>query len=220
MPPAPTLYGSRQSREATGAARFRPLLGGTACLDFVNTVARHDDPTATDDFGSGYVQVLDWCAHALLVDEAAGRRLSILAGKEPREAASVRRRAIALRTALNAILQATVTGHAPEGGDLAVLNEEVRRARAVEVLVAGEPGLAWQVPAPPSLESPLLAIVRDAAGVLASDRAARIRQCASPTCERFFLDASRNGSRRFCSATGCGSQVRVQRFRARQKQQS
>jgi predicted RNA-binding Zn ribbon-like protein len=218
MCPTPTLYGSRQSRETAHAARFRPLLGGTACLDFVNTVTRHDDPSASDDFGSGYVQFLGWCSHASLVDEATARRLAIVAGKEPREAASVRRRALSLRSSLQHVLQAIVTGDDPEDGDLAVLNEEVARARAVEVLVPKEPGLSWQVPAPPSLESPLLAIARDTAEVLASDRAGRIRQCAGPECERYFLDTSRNGSRRFCSPTGCGSQERVRRFRERQKQ--
>ena len=218
MCPTPTLYGSRQSRETTHATRFRPLLGGAACLDFVNTVARHDDPATSDDFGSGYVQFLGWCAHESLVDETTARRLAIVAGKEPREAASVRRRVLALRAALRGLLDSIATGNAPGPDGLAVLNDEVRRARGVEVLAAGEPGLCWQVPAPPSLESPLLAIARDAARVLASDQAARIRQCAGPECERSFLDTSRNGSRRFCSPTGCGSQERVRRFRQRQKQ--
>ena len=88
-------------------------------------------------------------------------------------------------------------------------------ARSHEVLVDAEHGLAWRVVGPLELDSPLQIVVRDAAGLLTSDRVERIRACANPACERIFLDMSRNGSRQFCSASGCGSRIRVQRFRAR-----
>ncbi len=218
MSTAPTIYGSRQSRESSNVAGFRALRGGVPCLDFVNTIARHDDPAATDDLGSGYVRLIEWCEYAELVDAPGPRRLAIAAGKDPREAASVRRRALGLRAALHRILQAIVTGDTPDEGALAILNQELQRARAAESLVAGGNGLVWQVQGPSTLESPLLVIARDAATVLTSDQASRIRQCAGPACERYFLDTSRNGSRRFCSATGCGSLERVRRFRERQKQ--
>lgn len=217
MPPAPTLYGSRASRDAMRDGAFGPLVGGATCLDFVNTIERHNDPTAHDDLGSGYVRFLDWSVHASLVAPDAARRLGITAGREPREAAGVRRRVLTLRAALANVLDALIRGAAPGEGDLAVLNDELRQARLAESLVIGEAGLAWQVTGKPTLDSPLLEIARDAATLLTSEVVERIRQCDGPDCERYFLDTSRNGSRRYCSSTGCGSQVRVRRFRERQR---
>lgn len=220
MAPTPTLYGSRASREAKRDGRFGPLVGGAICLDFVNTVDRHHDPTARDDLGSGYVRFLDWSVHAALVDPEAARRLGIAAGKEPRDAAAVRRRVVALRAALANLLDALIRNASPDEDALSVLNDEVRQARLAESLVAGDRGLAWDVPGKPALDSPLLVIARDAATLLTSEMVRRIRQCDGPDCERFFLDSSRNGSRRYCSATGCGSQVRVRRFRERHRSPS
>jgi predicted RNA-binding Zn ribbon-like protein len=37
----------------------------------------------------------------------------------------------------------------------------------------------------------------------------RIRQCAHPRCVLWFLDTSRNGSRRWCSMAGCGNRAKA-----------
>ena len=49
---------------------------------------------------------------------------------------------------------------------------------------------------------------------LGSDLAGRLGVCAAPACDRVFVDASRNGRRRFCSAQ-CLSRVKAAAHRAR-----
>jgi predicted RNA-binding Zn ribbon-like protein len=50
--------------------------------------------------------------------------------------------------------------------------------------------------------------------VLGSDLHGRIGVCTAPRCDRVYVDASRNGTRRFCS-TSCQNRVKTAAFRAR-----
>jgi predicted RNA-binding Zn ribbon-like protein len=52
---------------------------------------------------------------------------------------------------------------------------------------------------------------------LGSDLAGRLGVCAAPLCDRVFVDASRNGKRRFCSPQ-CLSRVKAAAHRARRTQ--
>ena len=65
-----------------------------------------------------------------------------------------------------------------------------------------------QVKAPSALD----AIARSAATTL-SDPEAVVRQCSGAACTLFFVDASPNHSRRWCSSATCGKQLRVERRR-------
>ncbi|WP_327088695.1 CGNR zinc finger domain-containing protein [Nonomuraea sp. NBC_01738] len=65
---------------------------------------------------------------------------------------------------------------------------------------------------------------RHAAWVAAADlvrvlgeRAERVRHCANPECVLWFVDISKNGSRRWCSMDVCGNRAKVGRFNQRQK---
>jgi predicted RNA-binding Zn ribbon-like protein len=50
---------------------------------------------------------------------------------------------------------------------------------------------------------------------LLRDRPDRIRRCAHPDCVLWFLDTSRNGTRRWCSMAGCGNRAKAQRHYSR-----
>lgn len=50
---------------------------------------------------------------------------------------------------------------------------------------------------------------------LAVDRPDRIRSCANDACVLHFHDASKNGTRRWCSMAGCGNRAKAQRHYAR-----
>ncbi|TMR94989.1 hypothetical protein EJK15_31085 [Nonomuraea basaltis] len=49
------------------------------------------------------------------------------------------------------------------------------------------------------------------------ERPERVRKCANPQCVLWFLDVSKNGSRRWCSMEGCGNRAKVGRFNQRHK---
>lgn len=49
-------------------------------------------------------------------------------------------------------------------------------------------------------------------------RPERIRRCDHPNCVLWFLDTSRNGTRRWCSMATCGNRSKVQRHYSRSRQ--
>jgi predicted RNA-binding Zn ribbon-like protein len=51
--------------------------------------------------------------------------------------------------------------------------------------------------------------------VLGTDDRGRLGVCTAPRCDRVYVDASRNGTRRFCSTT-CQNRVKTAAFRSRQ----
>lgn len=212
-----TLYGRSHQHTAASDQDFRPLRGGVACLDFVNTADHHGATPARDYFAPGYANLLQWFVHAELVDDGAAKVLLRLAQKQPREASVVRKRAQALRAAIRRITIACINGTRPPEADLLTLNEELRRAFASGSFVAAEQGLTWAWTSRRELDSLLWPVARSAAELLSGDRLARVRECAREGCQLLFLDSSKNGSRRFCSTSGCGNATRVRRFRARQE---
>jgi predicted RNA-binding Zn ribbon-like protein len=50
-----------------------------------------------------------------------------------------------------------------------------------------------------------------------TNRPGRIRQCAHPRCVLWFLDTSRNASRRWCSMAGCGNRAKAQQHYRRRR---
>jgi predicted RNA-binding Zn ribbon-like protein len=63
-------------------------------------------------------------------------------------------------------------------------------------------------------------IARDAVDIFTASAHDRIRECASSTCSRLFIDRSRPGNRRWCSSTGCGNQAKTAAYRRRQSLQN
>jgi predicted RNA-binding Zn ribbon-like protein len=61
-------------------------------------------------------------------------------------------------------------------------------------------------------DRPLWPIAVAAVDLLRSDRLARVKRCDN--CNWLFVDASRNGSRRWCSMDECGVHVKMRRYRA------
>jgi len=56
------------------------------------------------------------------------------------------------------------------------------------------------------------------AWLVVAGQAGRIRTCASPTCQKVFVDLSKNSSRRYCDGRTCGNRLHVAAYRARRQQ--
>jgi predicted RNA-binding Zn ribbon-like protein len=64
------------------------------------------------------------------------------------------------------------------------------------------------------LDAPLWPIVRSAAALLTSSDAERLRVCAEGDCGWVYVDRSRNGLRRWCEMSTCGTAEKSRRRRA------
>ncbi len=217
MSTPPTLYAKTPLSRTESSANAVALVGGHLALDFLNTTPRHGEHHPGDLLAPGYVNLVDWAAAAGAIAPDSARGLMLLAGKEPREAAAVRRRALALREELAEVVVALVASET-DSRDLPVIGAEVMSAQDARSLVLRDGFGAWIWKRERALEQPLWEVALATADLLLHADRTRLRQCDAPDCERFFLDTSRNGMRRYCSASSCGTVERVRRFRARQRQ--
>lgn len=53
------------------------------------------------------------------------------------------------------------------------------------------------------------------AAMLRRSHPPRLKRCAEPSCRRFFYDATRSRTRRWCDSRTCGNRARVRRYRQR-----
>ncbi|MFB4293526.1 CGNR zinc finger domain-containing protein [Nonomuraea sp. ATR24] len=169
--------------------RIRPLRGEPLGLDLVDTVWV-EQGGLLDQFDD-----LDG-VRAWLADHD-------LPGAD--DAERVRDRLVTTRDAMRTLL-----GGGPPDRLNAVLDHGGRRPRLGEagpyelvVVDAADWHAAW-------------AAAADLARVL-GERPERVRKCANPQCVLWFLDVSKNGSRRWCSMEVCGNRSKVGRFNQRRR---
>lgn len=115
-----------------------------------------------------------------------------------------------LREALYRMATAAMAGAPFSAADRELVNEHAARPGVRHAL---EPSGA--VVRTGSARAVLADLARAGIDLVASDRAARIRECDWTDCTRLFLDLSARGTRRWCDMARCGNRAKVGAFRAR-----
>jgi len=193
------------------------LMGGPACLDFVNTL---DDRFSGEpkELLKSYLDLARFAEDTGILDPTEVDRLFQLSQQSPEAAQRVLGAAVQLREAMYAVFWAIVSRKPVPPPALFTLNQYVQVAAQHAKLVAGNGRVEWGFDeARGSFEAPLWPIARSAADLLASDDVRFVRACASKTCLWLFLDTSKNHRRRWCDMTKCGNRAKFRRFYARQK---
>jgi predicted RNA-binding Zn ribbon-like protein len=187
-------------------------VGGSIALDFANTLdwRLRDRPV---ELLRSYADLARWGRSAGVLDAAEARALRRWGDSHPVAAGRALAAAAEIREAIAAIFQALVRGEVPPRDALARLELACHSASRARTLRAGDGGAAWawrERSAEP--ERPAWAAALDAARVLTTTETARVRQCADAECGWFFLDTSRNRTRRWCSMKACGNRNKARRF--------
>ena len=195
---------------ATPQERFAPdapfrFVAGDPSLDFVNTADWTPRGLQADRF-TDYARLLEWARGAGVLDAAAARRMGQAATGDPRRAAAALDTACRVRDALQDVFASAVAGRANVKG-LENVNELLADAAAHVRLVRG-PGSrlvrGW-AGLGESPESLLWPVVWAAAELLSSSDVERLRMCAGEDCGWMYVDRSRNGLRRWCEMSVCGT---------------
>jgi predicted RNA-binding Zn ribbon-like protein len=116
----------------------------------------------------------------------------------------------ALRAAITGAALACVAGRAPAGPDIAAINAVAAAPPLVPALLPAGGTTAVD----PTAAQALSTLARDAVDLLGGPLARRIRVCGADDCGLLFVDASRPGTRRWCSMERCGNLAKVRRHRA------
>jgi predicted RNA-binding Zn ribbon-like protein len=179
-------------------------VGNALCLDFVNTVSDLRGH-GRDHLGS-YADVLAWAVHAGALPEHD----AAVIGSAVRRPAHALARVRDFRAHLHGLFAALVAGAPPPSADVAALGVVSARAlRHARFVRSGNEALASWPPVAP--EAPMWPVAWSATTLLAAAPLERLRAC--PGCGWLFLDTSRNGGRRWCSMSMCGSREKMRRYR-------
>ncbi len=190
-------------------------VGGSLALDFANTLdwRLRDRPV---ELLKSFPDLLRWGRSAGVLEPVEARKLRRWAESHPRAAGWALAEAAEVREAIAAILQAVVGRKVPPPGPLRRLEAVCLAGSEARALRARDDGAAWEWREDsPEPNRPMWAAALDAARVLTSAECARVRQCADAECGWFFLDTSRNRSRRWCSMKACGNRNKARRFYSR-----
>jgi predicted RNA-binding Zn ribbon-like protein len=195
-------------------AQFRQhqfkLAGGHPALDFINTV---HDWTATEprDYLSEFADAIRFGETAGLLTRADVSRLPC---RTPRlELKRLRK----LRGLLRRIFQMRLSGEAPSSTDLERLGDDLFESARATRLMATSDRRSSQLLMRREVNAELagdallrLRIVEAGVALLVSGAMPRVKSC--PTCGWFFLDLSKNRSRRWCSMDTCGAVAKSRRY--------
>jgi predicted RNA-binding Zn ribbon-like protein len=201
------------------------FIAGDLSLDFVNTVDWTSRGPARDRLGS-YGRVVEWALAAEILDDRSVSRLERRAFMRQRDAAVALETARALRWTLRRLVSAIAENDRAVASVRLPLDElnafagdvfaHMRLALPSVGRGARSSPLTWTwADDADRLDSPLWPIVRSAAGLLTSSDAERLRVCAGCDCGWVYVDRSRNGLRRWCEMSTCGTAEKSRRRRAR-----
>jgi predicted RNA-binding Zn ribbon-like protein len=190
----------RRSRLEDGTMRF--LFGaGRLCLDFTRTVRERRGET-TEGLALP-ADLVRWAQEAHLPVRLREKRLTKANMESARQ----------LREAVYSVVRARAAGKIPDADAVERLNAHAAHAPPVPHLLQDGTELEWAAADP--FEAALALIARDAVELVASPLIGRVRECADPRCTSLFLDTSRPGKRRWCSAMPCANRQKVRAYRAR-----
>ena len=190
------------------------FVGGALSLDFLNTVGgirsgSHQDKLET------YRDLLDWAVLGHGLTQSKADRLAALAERDPARAAKELAEAKVFREALHAMFAAHLHGHTAPKDAVARVNTEIGRALSHARLAPDGEHYVWGWDDTDALDAPVWAVARDAGELLTRGPLDRLTECASDTCGWFFLDTTKNRSRRWCDMKGCGNRDKVRRYRSK-----
>jgi predicted RNA-binding Zn ribbon-like protein len=193
---------------------FDDFVGGAPALDFVNTVGGIRTAAHSDKL-QAYEDLVHWAQMAGMFGRKEADALAAQGRANPQAAERVLRQARNFREALHRVFAARLHGKSAPPDALVAVNAQIGRALAHARLGKAPGGYAWTWDlGTGELDAPLWIAARSAGELLTSPEIGRLRECASDTCGWFFLDLSRNRSRRWCDMKGCGNRAKLRRYRS------
>jgi predicted RNA-binding Zn ribbon-like protein len=188
----------------------------TRVLAFVNTLSARSAESPVEGLVS-YDALVEWARAAAIIKADDAERLIGRSRRRAVEAERIVQRARQLRELLHDVFTALASRKPPGVQTLEPLSEHLSGWYQHGRLVAADGRLQWVYRGDDDLARPLWEAARAAARLLTSTRIARIRACAASDCGWWFLDDTKNRSRRWCDMKICGNRDKVRRFRERQR---
>lgn len=200
------------------------------CLELLKTRGWEARDRDDDVLRSGR-RFVAWARKEDVLSSAEARALADAGREEPARLTDVLERTGELRALLHRIFSRVAEDRPPEPADLRALERTLEATDQRLSLVPDDTGtISWQWTdegEPPLTEAApgeigvaasrriLGAVARSAADLLSSGELERVKVCDAHDCGWYFVDVSRNRSRRWCDMAGCGNRSKARRYRER-----
>jgi len=197
--------------------------GEDLCLAFANTLAWRGRASPVENF-TDFAAVLAWAERNVALPDDLAAELRAWAREHPFKATKALAEAVALREAVHGIASALACSEPVGSQDFAALSQGLSEAPARRRLARSGTGYAWQIELGSidgaGLPMPVLLapVVWSVADLMVGGGRQRIRQCANSECLWLFVDASKNGTRRWCDMASCGNRAKARRHYLKMKQ--
>lgn len=184
-------------------------------IHFVNTDAAAQG--AGGDLLRDFDALVAWLHERGGVDDERAGGVLRRALLQPAAAAATLVEARRVRAALRALAERGRTSDKVRDDAVAEINRVLGRSAGTRRLEPAPAGGFTRtfVPTGDAFAGLMIPIVESAADSLLEEELARVRRCADPRCHRIYLDATKNGLRRWCDMGTCGNRAKAARHRAR-----
>ena len=189
------------------------LVGGTLCLDFLNTVNSRVNPE--HDYFVQYSDVVGWAEKIRILSPVQSHKIKKQASRNEEGAESALLAARTLRDLLYRLFSRAAKGSEPDKKDMEMLivfyGESISRGQFIKEGTHYQ--TTWKLDE--ALDAILWPIIHSAGKLLGSEDLDHVKEC--PGCGWLFLDTSKNQSRRWCSMNTCGARDKMRRYHKRQR---
>ena len=187
-------------------------VGGTLSADFVNTLDWRLRKEPREGLTT-YKDLLRWAWSAGLLKAPETHALLDWADAHPKAAARELAYGIELREAIALLFDAVQHGTRLPLDPLAFLTAACRRSASDRSLEPSGQFAVWaRAEGSPPPRRPAWIVAENAASLLTSADRERLSQCRDAECGWYFLDTSKNRSRRWCTMEGCGNRNKARTF--------
>ena len=187
-------------------------------MAFVNTLSGRGTPEPKEGLVSS-AALIDWARGASILSASATADLCHRAAAHPQEADRALAAARDLRETLHQLFSAIDMGKSPSEPVLATLAAYLGGGFKQARLVFQEGMLQWAPGVISGLDDVTREVARAAARLVGSGHLARVRACAAEDCRWWFVDDTKNRSRRWCDMKTCGNRAKLRRYRARRPEE-
>lgn len=203
---------------------------GWACLELLKTRG-WEARDRSDDVLDSPTRFVAWVRKAGLLEADEARRLRSAARDDPRAIRGLLHETRELRALLHRIFTPVAEDELPGARELRSLEQTLADTdQRLALLPDADGTFGWRwngreessltETAADGLEAAAIrrivgGIARSAADLLATGELERVKICDAHDCGWFFVDVSRNKSRRWCDMAGCGNRAKAQRYRER-----
>jgi predicted RNA-binding Zn ribbon-like protein len=196
------------------AAISFPFLANAVWLDFVNTEVVTGGKRL--DLLTDFPALLHWESRAGLL---GSEEIALIErGGPAQDGSGALHAARRLRAGLRDAAASLAAGRPVAPGVVVEVNGLLARHPTTSSLVRDDSGWAMRLtPARVSAETLLARVAADFAQYLVTAGPGLLKRCARPDCVLYFLDTSKNHSRRWCSMDACGNREKAAGRRARDR---